>query len=223
MSNDTILVQTTFELRAQAEAMKRGLQKKFHASPSIKPMRSIYRWTENGTDVQDVSEEILTAIIDRSDYKDVEALIAKTHKYDLPCIIAMPLTAQQDHATSTDCVMAKVVFNNEADAVAAARDLVESRLSAGAKICRANTDTRSLDWPASYLVSAETTREAYALIEQSHPHGKISNWSMTPIIEGEEKFMQWIRDCCKPSSLGPVLQELLPPRLVRDNSLSHQL
>ena len=54
------------------------------------PIDSVYRWAGS---VEEAEEHLLLCKIRHADYPAVEAAIRERHGYDLPEIVAMPITA----------------------------------------------------------------------------------------------------------------------------------
>ncbi len=92
MASKFIQIQTTFQKRSNAERIANMLcEKKLSACTQIVgPVTSIYKWKGK----TEKSKEWLCIIETRAScYKKVEKAIKEIHPYELPEIIAVPITA----------------------------------------------------------------------------------------------------------------------------------
>ena len=90
-----LLVQTTFEQRIHAEELSVDLIEK-HLAACVQisgPVSSVYRWKG---ELQHEEEYILTAKTFGEYYEKVAACIEKNHPYEVPEIIAIPVTSCSD-------------------------------------------------------------------------------------------------------------------------------
>jgi len=91
MKRQFIVVMTALNCREEAEKIGRLLiEEKLAACVSISsPVTSIYRWQGN---VVTAEEWVLLAKTSNRQYRDIERTIRQNHPYELPEIIAVPLT-----------------------------------------------------------------------------------------------------------------------------------
>ncbi len=89
---DALLVITTMPDQAGAEALARQLvEEKLAACVNIGgPVTSVYRWDES---LQRGTEVVLTIKTTRFRYPALQARIAEQHPYELPEVIAVPITS----------------------------------------------------------------------------------------------------------------------------------
>ena len=88
----TLLVLTNLPDRAAADRLAQALvERRLAACVNIlAPCRSVYRWKGMVESAEEVPVLIKTAL-DR--YSDLEAAIRSLHPYELPEVVAVPLTA----------------------------------------------------------------------------------------------------------------------------------
>lgn len=89
---DYLLVTTTTEARAEAEAIAERLVRSDLAAcvQVLGPMTSIYRWEG---EVARAEEWLVLAKTTAERWPQVEAAIAEMHSYEVPEIIALPIAA----------------------------------------------------------------------------------------------------------------------------------
>lgn len=89
---DYLLVTTTTEARAEAEAIAERLVRRDLAAcvQVLGPMTSIYRWEG---EVARAEEWLVLAKTTAERWPQVEAAIAEMHSYEVPEIIALPIAA----------------------------------------------------------------------------------------------------------------------------------
>jgi periplasmic divalent cation tolerance protein len=87
---DKIVVLCACESEKQAETIARALvDQRLAACVNILPkVRSIYRWQGK---VEDAKEWMLTIKTRRDKFEDLRAAILKTHTYEVPEVIALPV------------------------------------------------------------------------------------------------------------------------------------
>ncbi|WP_136806404.1 divalent-cation tolerance protein CutA [Desulfosediminicola flagellatus] len=90
MTDEPLLVSTTFERQEHAEDVARALlNKRIIACAQVHgPVKSMYWWKN---EIQESVEFLLTLKTLDSLYPEVESTILEEHPYDLPEIIAEPL------------------------------------------------------------------------------------------------------------------------------------
>lgn len=90
--SDYLLVTTTTEARAEAEAIAERLVRGDLAAcvQVLGPMTSIYRWEG---EVARAEEWLVLAKTTAERWPQVETAIAEMHSYELPEIIALPIAA----------------------------------------------------------------------------------------------------------------------------------
>ncbi len=89
ISQQFILVKTTFESRNEAEDMARMLlDRKLIVSGQISNLHSIYMWNE---EVNSEDEVELSCITTSSSYPEIEEFIRRNHSYELCEIICVPI------------------------------------------------------------------------------------------------------------------------------------
>ena len=90
--SDALLVITTMPDQAGAEALARALVEK-HLAACVNigaPVTSIYEWDG---ELQHGTERMLTIKTTRERYAAIEQTITERHPYELPEVIAVPITA----------------------------------------------------------------------------------------------------------------------------------
>ena len=86
---DYIIVKTTFAKKKEAEEIaKKIIEKKLAACIQISEIESYYRWNNSVEKSNEYKVEIKT--LDKN-YKRIEELITKNHKYEIPEIISYKL------------------------------------------------------------------------------------------------------------------------------------
>jgi|SRR3989344_2263667 len=84
-----IIIKTTFESREDAEKIARKIiDNKLAACIQLSEVDSYYRWNNKTEKAHEYKLEIKTL---SNNYKKVEELISKNHKYEIPEIIAIKI------------------------------------------------------------------------------------------------------------------------------------
>ena len=90
MTETFAIVTTSVGSREDGKAIARALvEQRLAACVQITPIDSVYRWAGS---VEEAEEHLLICKIRQADYAVVEAAIRARHAYDLPEIIAVPIT-----------------------------------------------------------------------------------------------------------------------------------
>jgi periplasmic divalent cation tolerance protein len=90
--DETIQVMTTTATKDDAQKIARGLVEGRLAAcvQIVGPISSVYRWEG---EIEEAEEYLCLVKTRRDAYPRVEAAIRETHPYDVPEILAMPVTA----------------------------------------------------------------------------------------------------------------------------------
>ncbi len=84
------VVQTTIAEPAQAEALARAVvEARLGACVQVQPIRSYYTWKD---ETRADAEQLLTIKTRWDCYQQLESLLRAQHPYDVPEIIALPIT-----------------------------------------------------------------------------------------------------------------------------------
>lgn len=90
MTDRFAIVTTSVGSREEGKAIAHALvEKRLAACVQVMPVDSVYRWA--GV-VEEAAEHLLLCKIRQADYAAVEAAIRERHGYDLPEIVAVPIT-----------------------------------------------------------------------------------------------------------------------------------
>lgn len=91
-AEETLLVLSNLPDRAAAESLARALiERRLAACVNIlAPCRSVYRWRDAVEQADEVPMLVKTT---RARYAELEAAMRELHPYEVPEIIALPLTA----------------------------------------------------------------------------------------------------------------------------------
>ena len=85
-----VIIKTTFENKKDAEDIaKKIIDARIGACVQISEVESYYCWNEKVENAKEYKIEIKTT---KERYKEVEELILKNHKYDIPEIVSYELT-----------------------------------------------------------------------------------------------------------------------------------
>lgn len=91
MNGGAAVVSTTVATASEAQALARMLvEARLAACVQVLPVASTYRWNDA---VEQADEHLLLCKIMAADYPAVEAAIRESHGYDVPEIVAVPITA----------------------------------------------------------------------------------------------------------------------------------
>ncbi len=112
MENDLLQVTTTADDKAYAEQIAGELiaHGLVACAQIVGPIESVYRWKGN---IEHQTEWMCIAKTTRNRYPEVETLILDIHPYDLPEIVATPITA--GNAEYLNWVLESVAENRRKD------------------------------------------------------------------------------------------------------------